>query len=192
MRRQFFSQNQGGFTLIEVMLVIAIMAIMASLIVMSVQGIEHRKVMQAKELLILDLQKIRLESLDQNRLLGLHVLPATDIAPASYQVLEYVAETQQQQNILLNQNQIKQNKKYSWKAAQDFQIKALPSETSLTIEMLDNTLNLELLKQNEQLPHVIWLGNGEVIPARFQLYLQQQAIGDAIELNRLGMVVNNE
>lgn len=191
MCRQHDLHKQGGFTLIEVMLVIAIMAIMASLIVMSLQGVDHRKVMQAKELLELDLKKIRLESLDQNRVLGLVVLPATDIAPTSYQVLEYVAETQQQQNMLLSIDQ-SQQKQYRWKVAQDFNTQTLPPEANLTIQMLDTQLNLDVLKQNQELPQVIWLGNGEVIPARFQFYLQQQAVGDALELNRLGLVVENE
>ena len=56
------AKSQQGFTLIEVMLVIVIMAVMASLIVMNVQGVDQRKVMQARELLVLNLKKIRLLS----------------------------------------------------------------------------------------------------------------------------------
>ena len=54
---QQIAKHQQGFTLIEVMLVIVIMAVMASLIVMNVQGVDQRKVMQARELLILNLKE---------------------------------------------------------------------------------------------------------------------------------------
>lgn len=191
MSRHTFEKNQGGFTLIEVMLVIAIMAIMASLIVMNLQGVEHRRVMQAKEALILDLQKIRLEAFDQGRILGLVVLPATDVSPTNYQVVEFVPERIEQNNVLMPN--IIQPKKYRWQIAPDFKSKNLPDHTNLVIQMIDTSQNLERLKQNQQnLPQVIWLGNGEVLPARFQFFLQQQAIGDAIEINRLGVVVQNE
>lgn len=190
--RPSFATKQGGFTLIEVMLVIVIMAIMAGLVVMNIQGVDQRRVMQAREVLAMDLQKIRLEALDQGRVLGLISLPATDIAPASYQVVEYVKQMQSTQNVLLPQQP--NNKHYVWQVAKDFQVKALPAQTHLSITMLEHEMNLDALKTNsrQDLPQVIWLGNGETIPARFQLFMQQQPIGDAVELNRLGLVVKNE
>ena len=189
MRRLYSNKKQDGFTLIEVMLVIALMAIVASLIVMNLQGVEQRKVMQAKELLILDLQKIRLEALDQGRILGLVALPATDIHPAGYQVVEYVEKKQRTVN---SYKIVDEPKIYQWQVAQDFTIKTLPEQTTLTIEMLDTPVNLDRLKQNQQqLPQLVWLGNGEVMPARLQLFLQQQPIGDAVEINTLGLPVDN-
>lgn len=191
MRRHSFRINQGGFTLIEVMLVIAIMAIMASLIVMNLQGVEQRRVMQAKDALRLDLQKIRLEAFDQGRILGLVVLPATDLVPANYQVVEFLPERLEQNNVMTPN--ITQQKKYRWQVAADFKSKNLPDQTNLVIQMLDTPQNLDRLKQDQQqLPQVIWLGNGEVLPARFQLFLQQQPIGDALEINRLGLVVQHD
>lgn len=38
-----------GFTLIELMVVIVIMAIMASLVLMNIGGVDQRKAMQARE-----------------------------------------------------------------------------------------------------------------------------------------------
>jgi general secretion pathway protein G len=48
---------QQGFTLIEIMVVIVIMTVMASLVVLNIGGIDQRKAMQARELFILDLKE---------------------------------------------------------------------------------------------------------------------------------------
>lgn len=181
---------QSGFTLIEVMLVIVIMAVMASLIVMNLQGVDQRKVMQTRELLLLDLQKIRLESMDQGRVLGLMVLSATDIAQAQYHVVEYI-KVEQPQNQQFLQSTLPQEK-YQWQAAKDFQVKSLPDHASMIIQSLDHQLNLDRLKQEQQLPQMIWLGNGEVTPVSIQLYLQQQPVGEPIQFNRLGLVVQDQ
>uniref|UniRef100_UPI003420ACD3 pilus assembly FimT family protein n=1 Tax=uncultured Acinetobacter sp. TaxID=165433 RepID=UPI003420ACD3 len=194
------AKSQQGFTLIEVMLVIVIMAVMASLIVMNVQGIDQRKVMQARELLVLNLKKIRLESADQGRILGLLIQPATDIAPAQYEVVEYrpQANSDNSNQSKLNQSQFNQNQpmrerdQYRWQLATDFDSQTLPEQSSLQIQSLDHQLNLDVLKQNDALPQIIWLGNGEAVPVRIQLYLQQQQVGDAIVLNRLGAVSDEE
>ena len=194
------AKSQQGFTLIEVMLVIVIMAVMASLIVMNVQGVDQRKVMQARELLILNLKKIRLESADQGRILGLLIQPATDIAPAQYEVVEYrpQANSDNSNQSKLNQSQFNQNQpmrerdQYRWQLATDFDSQTLPEQSSVQIQSLDHQLNLDALKQNDALPQIIWLGNGEAVPVRIQLYLQQQQVGDAIVLNRLGAVSDEE
>ena len=202
---QQIAKPQQGFTLIEVMLVIVIMAVMASLIVMNVQGVDQRKVMQARELLVLNLKKIRLESADQGRILGLLIQPATDIAPAQYEVVEYRPQANPDSS---NQNQLNQSQsiqsqftqnqpmrerdQYRWQLATDFDSQTLPEQSSLQIQSLDHQLNLDVLKQNDALPQIIWLGNGEAVPVRIQLYLQQQQVGDAIVLNRLGAVSDEE
>ena len=51
-----------GFTLIEVMVVIVIMSIMASLVVLNIGGVDQRKAMQTREVLLLDLQRILREA----------------------------------------------------------------------------------------------------------------------------------
>ena len=204
------AKSQQGFTLIEVMLVIVIMAVMASLIVMNVQGVDQRKVMQARELLVLNLKKIRLESADQGRILGLLIQPATDIAPAQYEVVEYrlQANPDNSNQSQLNQSQSNLNQstqsqfnpnqprgardQYRWQLATDFDSQTLPEQSSVQIQSLDHQLNLDALKHNDALPQIIWLGNGEAVPVRIQLYLQQQQVGDAIVLNRLGAVSDEE
>ena len=185
------AKSQRGFTLVEVMLVIVMMAIMASLVVMNIQGIDQRKVMQARDQLELNLQRIRLESTDQGRILGLMVQAATDSAPATYEVVEYLPQSNTAKN--QNTNDFLTLKTSQWQKAEGFSPQELPPQTNLTIQMLDSTVQLDALKTNRnELPQVIWLGNGQVIPATFQLYWQQQPIGDVLQLNRMGSVVKNE
>lgn len=189
--------KQSGFTLLEVMLVIVIMAVMTSLVVMNVQGVSHRKTLQAKEFLSLDLQKIAREAHDQGRILGLVVLPATDIAPAAYQVVEYVAQTQPQ-NMQQNINAGQPSLSYTWQVAVDFKPVPLPDQVNLTIQSLNqqatlDTLQRRTMQQNQSnrnlLPQLVWLGNGDVLPARLQLFQTQQPIGAAIELNSQGRII---
>ncbi|TXI81473.1 MAG: type II secretion system protein GspH [Crocinitomicaceae bacterium] len=188
--RSIVGQRQQGFTLIEVMLVIVIMAVMTSLVVMNIQGIDQRKVMQARELLLLDLQRIRLEAADQGRVLGLVFLPATDVAPSTYQVMEYVEKPAAAQQSGSHINTQVLPREYIWQVAKDFVMKPLPEQSALQIQMLEQQYKLDNLKLAQgQMPQLIWLGNGEVLPARLQLFWQQQPMGDAIELNRLGLVV---
>ena len=192
MRRPHFYTQQDGFTLIEVMLVIVIMAVMAGLVVMNLDGIEHRKALQAREILIMDLQKIRLESIDQGRILGLVPLMASDVAPSGYQVVEYVKQSvKQNTNTSL---MLSPPSQYVWQPANDFKMQTLPADSYLTIQMLDHGLSLDALKtqQQQNLPAIIWLGNGETLPARLQLFVQQQAVGDAVDVNRLGTIVKHE
>ena len=65
------SQLQSGFTLIELMVVIVIIAVVASLVVFNVEGVDQRKAMQAREVLMLDLKQIQRESSDQGRIYAL-------------------------------------------------------------------------------------------------------------------------
>ncbi len=80
---------QQGFTLIEIMVVIVIMTVMASLVVLNIGGIDQRKAMQARELFILDLKRINKESADQSKVFALNFQNATDVSPFTYNLFEY-------------------------------------------------------------------------------------------------------
>ena len=99
------SSSIRGFTLIELMVVIVIMAIMASLILTNINGVDQRKAMQAREVFIMDLRRMNREANDQARIFALDVQTATDVSPFRYGVVEYLVPTlQAAQNSVMNEN----------------------------------------------------------------------------------------
>ena len=84
------SLHQSGFTLIELMVVIVIISIMASLVVMNLSGVDQRKAMQAREVLIMELKRINREANDQSRIYALMTQTATDVSPFKYSIQEFL------------------------------------------------------------------------------------------------------
>lgn len=170
-----------GFTLIELMVVIVIMGIMASLVLLNTSGVDQRKAMQAREILLLDLQRVMREANDQSRILALDVQTATDVTPFRYAIIEYRSTVQSGQNL--------QNEK--WQSYADFKLRSLPDHVSFQIQSLEqqrfaNAKNRDLTQANS--PQLIWLGNGEVKPVRIQFFFEEREIGAAIEVDHLGKI----
>lgn len=178
------SSSQAGFTLVEVMVVIVIMSITASLVILNIEGINQRKAMQARELLILDLRKINREANDQSRIYALGVQNATDVAPFQYAVVEYKPSVIDKNN---NIQVIQQNK---WKAVSDYEPRTLPNKVTFMVEASDHSLqnsnNTDLTGANA--PSLIWYGNGEAKPVRIQIYYDQKPVGDPINIDYMGKV----
>ncbi|NNH00328.1 type II secretion system protein [Acinetobacter sp. ANC 5414] len=178
------SSSIRGFTLVELMVVIVIMAIMASLILTNINGVDQRKAMQAREVFIMDLRRINREANDQARIFALDVQTATDVSPFRYGVVEYlVPSLQATQNSVLNENK-------KWQDYSEFTKRALPEHVSFNVQSLDyayeNTNNDDLLSENA--PKLLWLGNGEAKPVRIQFYFEQRPIGEEIEIDHLGKI----
>lgn len=175
--------HQSGFTLIELMVVIVIISIMASLVVMNIGGVDQRKAMQAREALILDLKRIQRESNDQSQVLALVLEPTTDAQQFQYAVKKYniPAET--------NQNSMLSNPK-RWDDIAGFEVRNLPAKVSFRIESdshdFEQANNSDLLGANA--PKLIWLGNGEVKPVSIQMYYEQNPVGELIKVDYLGKV----
>lgn len=170
-----------GFTLIELMVVIVIMGIMASLVLLNTSGVDQRKAMQAREILLMDLQRVLREANDQSRILALDVQTATDVTPFRYGIIEYRSAEQSGQNL--------QNEK--WQSYADFKLRSLPDHVSFQIQSLEqqrfaNAKNRDLTQANS--PQLIWLGNGEVKPVRIQFFFEEREIGAAIEVDHLGKI----
>ncbi|USA54734.1 prepilin-type N-terminal cleavage/methylation domain-containing protein [Acinetobacter sp. C32I] len=176
--------SQRAFTLIEVMVVIVIMAIMASLVVLNIGGVDQRRAMQAREMFILDLKKINKEATDQAKVIALNTQNATDVAPFSYNLFEYHDQSQEQ---------IQQADR-TWQLYKEFKTRQLPDRVSFSIQSLD-TATYNKAKNEDLLggkaPQLIWFGNGEVKPVRIQFYYEQQAIGHELELDHLGKIDEN-
>ncbi|MBJ9984992.1 type II secretion system protein [Acinetobacter sp. S40] len=173
----------SGFTLIELMVVIVIIGILASLILLNISGVDQRKAMQAREVFILDLKKINKESTDQSRIFALSTHNATDVAPFNYELIEY--QDQSDQTI------IQEDKK--WQKYPEFPVRILPERVAFSIESVDqnyqNATKQDLI--NNQAPKLIWLGNGEVKPVQIQFYFEQNPVGDPIEVDHLGNINEN-
>ena len=173
-----------GFTLIELMVVIVIMAIMASLILTNINGIDQRKAMQAREVFILDLHQINREANDQARILALQLQNATDVVPFQYAVLEYLAAAPQSPSGAM----LIEHKK--WQQYSEFKPRSLPEQVSFSVQSVDqqyeNAKNDDLLQGDA--PKLLWFGNGEAKPVRIQFYFEQRPIGEEIELDHLGKI----
>lgn len=192
-------QNQG-FTLVELMLVIVIMSIFAAMVVMSISGVDQRRLMQQREQLVNDLSVIRLESMDQSRVFALMATTANATQEAGYVIAEYqppeLSAAQQKKNTKIELDF--QNKPKLWQPVAEFKIRNFADGAYLQIKPLDNpALNNVKNNTNQNLlgreaPDLIWYGNGEVKPARLQLMQDNQPVGEPIYINTLGMTSNTE
>ena len=190
---------QLGFTLIELMVVIVIISILASLIVMNISGVDQRKAMQAREVLMMDLRQINREANDQARILALIPQAATDVAPFQYRFDEY--QTTDMQAATLDGQQALQNShhvanpsvaKPTWKPIANKAVQSLPDHVSFVVESqshdFDRANNAELLGNNA--PRLIWFGNGEAKPVSIQMYYDQKPIGELIQVDYLGKIID--
>ena len=177
-------KKQQGFTLIEVMLVVLIAGIFAAMVSLSVGGSDTRKVLQEREQLVNSIAVIRLESQDQNRMLGLLTLDQTATDPARYIVMQF--------------DPTEANKDKRWKPAEGFKVHSLPTGVVLDVTPLqDNTRQTPSARLNDITssvlsPKLIWFGNGEATAVRLQLLQEGQPVGDAVEVTTIGRVKKEE
>ena len=184
--------KQRGFTLIEVMLVIVIMSIFAGLVVVSISGVEQRKLMQQRDQLINDLNVVRLESADQARVFALITTSASATNPAGYFFAEYQPPQTDAQR---GQAMFTSEKKSLWQPVDVFKTRSLSENAVLQIRSMDNSpqqLNGSEGLLDQKSPDLIWFGNGEVKPVRLQLIFDNQPVGNPIYVNSAGMVSDTE
>ena len=163
-----------GFTLVEVMVVIVVMGILASLLLMNISGVDRRQAMQARELLISDLKVIQRLATEQGQVLAFDLRPQHNAM--QYQLLQYQAQQTEQAQ--------------KWQTFELFDIRTLAPEMRLDITPIEqnypNANNLELI--GAQAPKLIWLGNGEAKPVRIQSLWQTKRFVLKIEIDYLGKV----
>lgn len=176
--------TQRGFTLIELMLVIVIIGIFAAMVSLSVGGESERRLLLLRERLVDNLVIIRLESLDQGRVLGLQVLAQQSGQPAGYQVVGFAPTAEE----------VAQR----WPVVSDFVLQPLPDRVRLQITPLQlrqtprqTTQDAEIW-QDASTPRLIWFGNGEATPVRLQLLQDQQPIGAPLYISATGQVSDDE
>ncbi|MEY2863469.1 MAG: type secretion system protein GspH [Pseudomonadota bacterium] len=169
-----------GFTLIELMLVIVIMSIFAGMIGLSVGGISERQVLQAREHLTDHLALIRLESVDQGRILGLRTVPQTATQAGGYAVVELDPTTSERDK--------------RWPMAEGFKFQPLPDRVRLVVTSLQPPVvaaKPSALNDGDA-PRLLWFGNGEATPVRMQLQQDEKLIGAAVYVSAMGQVSDSE
>ena len=174
------SSNQQGFTLIELMVVIVIIALVASLIMLNVNGVSHRKALQAREVFLMDMQKVVREANDQATVIALQ-------KNTSEQGTYYYQFVELEKN---NEITTDANVPMKWISLAQFKKQELPEKVDFHVTNLEqeylNAQNQQLFSQNA--PQMIWFGNGEVRPVRIQFTFEGQPIGAEIEMDHLGSV----
>lgn len=182
-------KQDTGFTLVEVLVVIVIMSILMSLVTLNISGMDQRKAMQQRELLILDLKKINREANDQARVYALQTEAANDVHPFQYRIVEYV-QPQQPPLGTAPTSAVIQAGEQTWRVQKQFPLRELPEQMSFQVESQEQnysyTMNQDLV--GERAPKLIWFGNGEAKPAQIQIYYAQQAVGAPINIDYLGKV----
>lgn len=177
-------KEQTGFTLVEVMVVIVIMGILMSLVMLNIDGMDVRKAMQQRELLVLDLKKINREANDQARVYALRIDPPTDVHAFQYRVIEYYKPQS------VDANTMSLTQADPWRELKQFPLRELPEKISFRVENQEHNYaqasNSELL--GDRAPKIIWFGNGEAKPVQIQMYYANQAIGAPILIDYLGKV----
>jgi general secretion pathway protein G len=169
-----------GFTLIELMLVIVIISIFASMVGLSVGGISERRLLQERERLTDNLALIRLESVDQGRLLGLSLVPQTATQTSGYAV------------VTLDPQAPERDKR--WPVAEGFKFQPLPDRVRLVVTSLQPLAvggRASALNDSDT-PRLLWFGNGEATPVRLQLQQDDQLIGAAVYVTATGQVSDSE
>lgn len=170
-----------GFTLIELMLVIVIIGVFASLVGLSMGGSEQRQQLLARERLADDLSLVRLEADERMAVLGVQWQPARQDQPAGYQVVRFEPQAQEESE--------------RWAADPAFAFRPLPEGVTAQVSAL--TLQNSMSAGNSpvmlgQAPTLLWLGNGEANPARIQLMTGQKPLGEALYVAENGRVSDRE
>lgn len=183
---------QAGFTLVELMVVIVIVGVLVSLVRLNIDGIDQRKAMQVREMLILDLKKINREANDQARVYALQTQASSNVSPYQYRIVEYKAAKPlgQQDTRQPSSAQLASGGTQRWSELRQFQSRELPDRVSLQIaaqqQRFEGANNSDLLGENA--PSLIWFGNGEAKPVTIQVYYGQTPVGAPIQVDYLGKI----
>ena len=168
------ADGQQGFTLIEIMVVIVILAIFAGMMSLSVGGSENRKNSAFYERVTSNLNYVRLLSTERMQPYGLAIkLPQNDSPNQLVVVKLQNAFTQSQSTTSL----ATKSAPPQWVIEKQIQPLDVPDNLTVNIRPLDDNANLPTTQpsptQNSpdwlsgnQAPPVVWFGTGEATPVQ--------------------------
>lgn len=200
-----FNNKYSGFTLVELMIVVVILALFAGMMIVSVSTNDSRKNMAFYEHLQSNLAYIRLLSMEQMQPYGLAIkLTKDDGSNNSELVVVKLANAyrhQQSQNppnmTLQNSTADPQATTPNWQL--DNQIEPLPIPANVQIDIQPMTANNGVLVplpwfDPSQAPPIMWFGTGETTPVKITLQnvntstQTRYQVGNTILLNAAGVV----
>lgn len=168
-----------GFTLIELMLVIVIIGVFASMVGLAVGQSAQREQRLVLARLEDDLALVRLESEEQMQPLGVRwQLPRND-QPAGYQVVRLDPDAREVAA--------------RWQADPAFAFRPLPEGMGAQVSALAPPQpDPAAAPLDAQAPVLLWYGNGEANPARIQLLQDQQPLGEPLYVADTGRISHRE
>lgn len=191
-------QSIQGFTLIEIMVVLVILTIFASMMTLSVGGSENRKNLAFYEHLQSNLAYVRLLAAEQMQPYGLAIKLPQGNEPKQLMVVKlenaFSATQDNTGNTTLANNS--PAKQPAWQLVKDIAPLELPSNLDVTItplETVDGTTIPPWLV-GTQAPPVVWFGTGEATPVQITLHKQnpndstKYPVGDPIVIDSAGAV----
>lgn len=199
------SNHQSGFTLVELMVVVVILALFAGMVTLSVSSSDVRKNRAFYEHLIDGLTYVRLISAERMQPMGLilqtnssgQIEPQIVSLSNPYYAYQHGNDDQVAKNnmelsaniaegLQHSANQDKQNKP-SWQIEPSVDLPPLPADVTIQIASLEipnnqSNDNLQPWFSGQNVPQVIWFGTGQATPVTIEIRYKERLVGDVIEV----------
>nr|WP_223193269.1 MULTISPECIES: prepilin-type N-terminal cleavage/methylation domain-containing protein [Psychrobacter] len=191
---------QSGFTLVEIVVVVVILAIFAGMMSLSVGSSEVRKNSAFYEHLVDTLGYVRLLSAERMQPMGLalkadqegQVTPVIVALNNPYSGLQSKGRPKNKDAMELSTDieglsAMKEDQVTpSWQVEPDVQLPKLPTGVTLTIASLEpqDTANRKLQPWflAQDVPQVLWFGTGQAAPVTLEVRHQSRLVGEVITI----------
>lgn len=199
------SGSQIGFTLVEIVVVVVIIAIFAGMTSLSVGSSESRKNLAFYEHLTDSLNYIRLLSAERMQPMGLSMQADAQgqLTPVIVTLANaYIAYTaDDSDNTAKNAMELSAMSATnetispipSWEIEPEVELPALPANVSIDIQSLDasstnmtngsvETRSLQPWFTDQNVPQVLWFGTGQATPVTIEVRYQSRLVGEVITI----------
>lgn len=189
---------QSGFTLVEIVVVVVILAVFAGLLSLSVGSSEARKNRAFYEYLIDSLGYVRLLSAERMQPMGLAlkadkegqvspVIVALNNPYSGLQSQEKQAKNAMELSADIDGLSAMKDEKVtpSWQEESEVQLPQLPADVSLTIAPLDQEQDRRQLQPwflSQDVPKALWFGTGQAAPVTIEVRHQSRLVGEVITI----------